>query len=114
MCHVLTGFPQRRAGCDPLVHQLAAFKDNYDAQVEALVAGPFSEDAINDKFARWSALIADAVDEANGKGGAPTPDQWRQSVMELHDVIAHSRDTRGQWPDQLPKNTDLPDSSEDD
>jgi hypothetical protein len=94
-----------------LVHELADFKDRYDAQVDKLIAGAFSEDAINDKLDRWSALISDAVDEANGKGGAPTPEQWRRSVSELRDVIAHSRDTRGQWPDpdQLPKNTDLPD-----
>lgn len=115
MCHVLTGFPQRRASCDPLVHQLADFKDRYDAKVDALIAGLFSEDAINDKFDQWSALIADAVEEADGKGGAPKPEQWRQSVMELRDVIAHSRDTRGQWPDadHLPKNTDLPDAEGD-
>lgn len=85
-------FPVAQAppNCDPLIGGWATMREGYDAQVEALVAGPFSPDAVEAKLVAWEALIRASVVEQEA-GGIIAVDQDVLSVSAWEDALRSLR-----------------------
>lgn len=94
-CHIATGFPQRAPSCDTLTAQFATWRDDYEHAVDDFLAGPFSEQTVDDKLARWTALIAPVVDEAAGLNGAPDRATWEQALTTFKTIVDDARRNRG-------------------
>jgi spore coat protein H len=89
--------PQRPTSCDPLFATWAGWKEEYEAAVDAFLAGPFEATRVEQKLTRWSAQIQPHVAEAAGHNGAPTEFAWQEAVVSLRSTIDSLRRDRG-WP----------------
>lgn len=86
---------QQPASCDKIVQHLRDWLPDYDAAVDAFIAGPFAHDPVQAKLDMWSAQIRDAVTEASGRNGAPTVAAWAAAVAQLRAKIDSARQNRG-------------------
>jgi spore coat protein CotH len=86
---------QKPSSCDALVQSLVAWKSDYDADVDAFLAGPFADDAIDAKLDAWLPQMDAAVRESAGIMGAPDYGSWQAGVAELRSTIASAREHRG-------------------
>ncbi|MEC9073104.1 MAG: CotH kinase family protein, partial [Myxococcota bacterium] len=84
---------QMPAVCDPLFRTCAEhFNEDYKDAVQELLAGPFSDEVVNEMLTTWSAQIEDTVAEVK----ALDPDQlsqsdWDWGVQDLKARIAALR-----------------------
>lgn len=94
--------PQYPPSCDPVVSGWAStLRNKYEGAVDELLAGPFSEDAVNAKLGAWTEQIRDEVSEQSDRAiiasedGVVTPDDWAVAVDELRRLIQSMRENRG-------------------
>jgi hypothetical protein len=86
---------ERPASCDPLTKYFISWLPEYEAKVDAFIAGPFAAGPVDAKLNDWSAQIDQYVREASGKNGAPTYSAWMMGVEDLRQRIADARKNRG-------------------
>ena len=86
---------QMPASCDPLIHAWASRNEVYERAVDAFLSGPFSAANVDAKLASWAAQIDAVVREASELNGAPTYANWQESVVQLQEIVASSREHRG-------------------
>ena len=90
------GFPgQRPTSCDPLFAIWGAWRGDYEAAVDAFIAGPLGVQKIDLTLAAMTTQLRGAVQEAAGIRGAPTVEAWLASVESLRATIASVRQNRG-------------------
>ena len=77
-------------GCDPLFNGLAADLSDYDAALETLLQGPFSQATVEAAIDKHAAFLADAV---AAEPGGQTVERWRSELAMLkHNVpLLHAR-----------------------
>ena len=86
------GIPQRSAACDPIVAAAASLDADYQRIRDAIIAGPYSESAIDEVLDAWAAQIESAVIESDDAfDDAPTVEQWRLEIQRLKDAIGDER-----------------------
>ncbi len=85
---------QMPPSCDPLINGLGChYHGAYDDALDELLAGPFSESAVEEKLADWEVQIEDAVAEASAADGDQlTPDDWQAGITELRERTEILRD----------------------
>jgi spore coat protein CotH len=83
------------ASCDRVVSHLKTWLDDYNAQVDAFIAGPFEQNRVDAELNTWAAQIQSVVTEASGQNGAPTLAAWTLAVRNLKADIASARQNRG-------------------
>jgi hypothetical protein len=95
-CTKPDGFESRMpALCDPLVQVLAAWRDDYEREVDRFLAGPFASAKVDAKLNAWSAQIRPFVIEAAGTNQAPDASMWDSEVQWLRSQIDSARSHRG-------------------
>jgi len=96
-------FPVAQAppNCDPLIGGWATMRERYDAQVDALLAGPLAGEAVDAKLDAWSSQIRAAVVEQQDAGiiaveeGVLDVPSWEYALQTLRADLAYMRDNRG-------------------
>lgn len=79
--------------CDPLIRGWGSFAGEYDAAIDELVGGPFSEAVVETTIAAWQAQITDAVDEAYAADAEQlSPAQWQAGVVDFRERTQILRD----------------------
>lgn len=86
---------QMPPACDALVKHFVTWKSDYEREVDAFLAGPFSDARIQTKLNAWTAQIEPIVKELEGVLGAPTAMAWQAAVTELRAKITSQRANRG-------------------
>jgi spore coat protein CotH len=71
-------------GCDPVIKNFQAWQARYEAKVDALVAGPFSEQAVAAKLTGWKQQLA--------RAGYPVAEA---AAAELEGILGRARTNRG-------------------
>ena len=71
-------------GCDRVIKNFQAWQTSYEAKIDALVAGPFSQERVNEQLAVWSQQLATA--------GFPVP---AAPMQELQAILDRARTNRG-------------------
>jgi hypothetical protein len=94
-CNGGGGFSSRAASCDPLIGLWASWNADYEAAVDAFLAGPFSEVNVNAKLDAWTAQIDPVVRESEGLNAAPFYADWQSASEILKTVIRDARTHRG-------------------
>jgi hypothetical protein len=89
------GFGATAAACDPLVQIWASWGDDYEAAVDAFIAGPFSEQNVTAKLDAWSEQIDPIVQESEGIMSAPFHADWLNAAQALRTTVANARTHRG-------------------
>ena len=90
------GLTQISAACDPLIGSIASLTAEYDAIRAELLAGPMSEESINEQLDTWTAQIADSVAEAAAAhADAPTVATWKSAVETMRSDVIASRTGTG-------------------
>jgi hypothetical protein len=95
MCTAQGDGAQQPAACDPLVQDLITWKADYEAKVDAFLAGPFASSAVNAKLDAWSSQIADAVKSTANTPNAVDEPTWRAALDQLRQTIDSARTHRG-------------------
>jgi hypothetical protein len=88
------GFQQPSA-CDPFVQTFIAWKADYEQQVDAFIAGPFADAAVEAKLSAWSDQIMSAVADSQGTPNAVSVSDWQRALSTLRASIESSRVNRG-------------------
>jgi hypothetical protein len=89
------GYGATAASCDPLIDIWAGWRDDYEAAVDAFLAGPFSEQNVNAKLDAWSEQIDPVVMESEGVLNAPFHTDWLSAAQSLRMTVANARMNRG-------------------
>ena len=89
-----TGF-QLPSSCDPLVGDFIKWGADYDRQVAAFLAGPFSPASISAKLDTWISQIAPSVAEFANTQDAQDVATWQHALDELRKAIESARAHRG-------------------
>ena len=90
VCEPITvGFlPSLPTACDPLLHGLATYTDEYRAALRAFLDGPFAEDKIIAKLDDWETQLAGPVTDANQiDSGHASAQRWSTGVEALRSSI---------------------------
>jgi len=95
--HPVSG-PQRPSACDPLVALLLSWRAEYEAAVDAFLAGPYAKPRVDALLDEWTTQIRPAVVEAAGLKLAPSESEWAEAVSTLRGKIERSRANRGLGP----------------
>jgi hypothetical protein len=83
------------ASCDPLTKYFIAWPKDYNAMVDAFIAGPFAAQPVDAKLDAWATQIEAAVAESAGRNYAPTSSTWKFGVTQLKSIINAARAHRG-------------------
>jgi hypothetical protein len=92
--HSVAGM-DRPASCDPLVSHFISWLPEYEAQVDAFLAGPMRKQHVDSLVNTWSDQIRSAVTEAAGVNLAPDEADWSNAVDALIMKIDGARANRG-------------------
>jgi hypothetical protein len=92
--HSVAGM-DRPASCDPLVSHFISWLPDYEAAVDAFIAGPMRKQHVDSLVQTWSDQIRSAVTEAAGVRLAPTEAEWGNAVDDLVTKIDRARENRG-------------------
>jgi spore coat protein CotH len=82
------------ASCDHLTQYFISWMKDYDAMVDAFIAGPFASGPVEDKLNAWSSQIEPAVTEAAGIDASKYA-AWLSGVKQLRATIDGARRHRG-------------------
>jgi hypothetical protein len=88
-----------RANADK--HWASTLGNRFEEQVDELLQGAFSEDAVDSKIDTWSEQIAGAVaDQARAEirateDGVLSPQRWADAIAGLRETLRYLRDNRG-------------------
>jgi hypothetical protein len=86
---VFLGIQGRAPACDPFIRHMATqLWDQYAAESQALLDGPFSAAAMNARIGELETLIEDAVAEDPNR---PPLSEWREAVEALGPVVEAKR-----------------------
>ena len=85
----------RAASCDPLVSHFISWLPDYEAAVDAFIAGPMSKQHVDSLVQTWSDQIRGAVTEAGGVNLAPDEATWSAAVDGLTAKVDAARTNRG-------------------
>jgi hypothetical protein len=83
------------ASCDQLIKYLIPWQKDYDAMVDAFIAGPFAAAAVDAKLNAWAPQIEPLVAEAAGRNSAPSSFTWSNAVTQFKATIESARTHRG-------------------
>ncbi|MET0340283.1 MAG: CotH kinase family protein [Polyangiales bacterium] len=89
------GLPNLPGACEPLIKVFGTWKADYDAAVDTLLRGPFSQAEVDAKLSAWSAQIAPHVRDASALPGGATEAAWRSGIDRLRAEIDSLRRNRG-------------------
>lgn len=90
------GLQQMSAACDPLLGSLATLDDDFQRIRADLLAGPFSEERIDEQIAAWTAQIESSVAEAAElHDDALSVARWESNLERLTQAITTSRSGDG-------------------
>jgi spore coat protein CotH len=92
--HSVAGM-DRPASCDPLVSHFVSWLPDYEAAVDAFIAGPMRKQHVDSLVQTWSDQIRSAVTEAAGVRLAPSEADWGNAVDGLVTKIDRARENRG-------------------
>ena len=81
--------------CDPFVKHMIGWRDIYEREVDAFLAGPLSEAQVEAKLKPWIDQMRPHIREFAGVKRAPTEAEWDTAVQELRAKIASARQHRG-------------------
>jgi len=95
MCTAQGDGAQQPAACDPLVKELIGWQADYEAKVDAFLAGPFSDGPVNAKLDAWTNQIEDAVKSTANTPNAVDDASWHTALDQLRQVIDSARTHRG-------------------
>lgn len=85
----------RPASCDPLVSHFISWLPDYEAAVDAFIAGPMRKQHVDSLIQTWSEQIRSAVTEAAGVRLAPDEAAWDNAVDALITTADNARANRG-------------------
>jgi spore coat protein H len=86
---------QMPPSCDALVAHFVSWRADYDREVDAFIAGPFSQARVDAKLDAWATQLEPFVMEASSRPDAPSVDDWKYAVSELRKKIASQREHEG-------------------
>ncbi len=90
------GLQQKSAACDPLLGSLATLDDDFERIRADLLAGPFSEERIDEQIAAWTAQIDSSVAEAAElHDDALSVARWESNLARFTQAITKSRSSDG-------------------
>lgn len=81
--------------CDALFSAMRTHNAEFEAAVDAFIAGPFEKARVDALLTEWENQIAPAVMATSGLGGAPTASEWQQAVTRLRTLVDQARANRG-------------------
>jgi hypothetical protein len=87
------GIAQIAPACSPVIRALAHpdLAERFEERVAELLDGPLSEDVMEEKIARYSALLADSVEEASAFEGELSMTGWEIGKEQLRTSLAATR-----------------------
>ncbi len=81
--------------CDPLIGGFAAWRTDYELEVDAFLAGAFAKARVDAKLDTWATQIQEYVAQAAGVNLAPTETVWAEGLRSLKTKIDSARAYRG-------------------
>ena len=87
------GISQRSAACDKLTAGWAKFEEEFDAAKATFIAGPFSEESVNQQLSLWREQIRASTQEASDKYGndAVSIVRWESAMENLKEQCRRGR-----------------------
>ena len=86
---------QMPPSCDALVAHFVSWREDYDREVDAFIAGPFARPRVDAKLDAWTNQLEPFVMEAASRPAAPSVDEWKYGVNELRKKIQSQREHEG-------------------
>ncbi len=86
---------QTPPACDPLVKNMIAWRADYEREVDAFIAGPFSEARVEAKLEGWIEQIRPYIREFAGVKRSPMENEWDGALREFRAKLASAREHRG-------------------
>lgn len=81
--------------CDPLFSHIQTSIADYEAAVDAFIAGPFAKAHVDQLIDAWASQIRSHVQATAGQNGALSFEEWEAGVAELKTKADDARRNRG-------------------